>query len=295
MRLRPETQTHSRATSRRVHFPAYTSPMPKLTLIHLTWLLGPALFIILAGGLLTQVRRISGKLADACIKAPGLDLIVAGMSWVPWVISGICHGWPALVACVIGQGLGLVIWCRLHEACHAEAARGPRIVKYLNRQVGPLRNHLALWITAVSVPVFWAVRFAELFTYPLLVWTVRLPAYKQGEWINVSRQKFDGLIGHDLVWCLYCDWMTGVWSLGSEMLRNVESFWCPIKFYNGKKCANCKVDFPDIEGGWVAPDGNMAQVVAVMEKNFDGGHHAWFGHPDRVASSQVTVEGRPAK
>ena len=37
------------------------------------------------------------------------------------------------------------------------------------------------------------------------------------------------VIGHALIWCLYCDWMTGVWSLGTEMLRNVESFWYPIR------------------------------------------------------------------
>ena len=41
--------------------------------------------------------------------------------------------------------------------------------------------------------------------------------------------------------------LTGVYSLGAEMLRNVESFWCPIRFYDGKKCDNCKLDFPDIE------------------------------------------------
>ena len=51
----------------------------------------------------------------------------------------------------------------------------------------------------------------------------------------------------DLIWCLYCDWMTGVYAFGGEMLRNVESFWCPIRFYDGKKCENCKIDFPDIE------------------------------------------------
>ena len=263
-------------------------------LTHAFWAGGTALGIILGGILLTQVRRISNKLADACICAPGLDIIVATASWVPWLVSGLMNDWWAVAACVVGQMVGLMIWCRVHEACNAEAARGPRIVKYLNRRVGPVRNHLALWITAMSVPVFWAVRFAEILTYPLLVWTIRLPSYKHSEWINVSRQKFDGLVGHDLIWCLYCDWMTGVWSLGSEMLRNVESFWCPIRFYNGKKCANCKIDFPDVEGDWVKADGNMAQVVETLEKHFDGGDHAWFGHPRRqeAAATQVTVEGK---
>ena len=138
-------------------------------------------------------------------------------------------------------------------------------------------------------PVFWLVRLGEVLAYPLLTLTVRLPAYAQGEWVSVSRQKFAGLVGHDLVWCLYCDWMTGVWALGSEMLRNVESFWCPIRFRSDKKCANCSIDFPDVDGGWVAADATMADVTRTWQSRYGGpGDHAWFGHPLRV-----TVNGRP--
>jgi hypothetical protein len=80
--------------------------------------------------------------------------------------------------------------------------------------------------------------------------------------------------------------MTGVWSLGSEMLRNVESFWCPIRFDSSKKCENCSVDFPDIKGGWIAADGNMTQVVELLEQTQGGKHHGWFGNPVRI-----TVKG----
>ena len=82
--------------------------------------------------------------------------------------------------------------------------------------------------------------------------------------------------------------MTGIWSLGSEMLRNVESFWCPIRFYSDKKCENCAIDFPDINGGWVQADGNMADVVKLIETKQADGNSAWFGHPNRV-----TIEGQP--
>ena len=75
--------------------------------------------------------------------------------------------------------------------------------------------------------------------------------------------------------------MTGVYSLGAEMLRNVESFWCPIRFYDGKKCENCKLDFPDLEGGWVAADGTMDEVVELMECKYGGQQHSWFGHRER--------------
>src|SRR5256885_9501250 len=42
----------------------------------------------------------------------------------------------------------------------------------------------------------------------------------------------------------------------------------PSAFANGKKCDNCKLDFPDIEGGWVAPEGTMGDVEATLEKMY---------------------------
>ena len=106
--------------------------------------------------------------------------------------------------------------------------------------------------------------------------------------MNVSRQKFSGLVGHDLIWCLYCDWMTGVWSLGSEMLRNVESFWCPIRFHSEKKCENCKIDFPDVDTTWIPASGTMQEVTELLDEKLTGGEHSWHGHPARL-----TIEGRP--
>ena len=142
-------------------------------------------------------------------------------------------------------------------------------------------------MTLVALPGFWFIRFIEITAYWPLVVLLGFPKYKQSDWINVSRQKFEGLIGHDLIWCLYCDWMTGVYSLGAEMLRNVESFWCPIRFYDGKKCANCTIDFPDVDNGWVAPGATMTDVLATMEEKYGDGRREWFGHPARL-----TVKGR---
>lgn len=264
---------------------------------------------------LTNIGKVSARAATACRRAPTLDIIVALATWVPWIVfavvthleggellkvggaEGVEIGWlVGGVGALAGQIAGLTLWCWGHEWANRAKVRGrPRIVGYLNRRVGRVRNHAALWITALAYPIFWGIRFGEVCIYPFLVWTVRLPRYRQAEWINVSRTKFDGLVGHDLIWCLYCDWMTGVYSLGAEMLRNVESFWCPIRFYDGKKCENCKVDFPDLDGGWVKPDGTMSDVVATMEKHYDGGDHSWFGHPrrkDKTEIVKVTVEGK---
>jgi hypothetical protein len=124
--------------------------------------------------------------------------------------------------------------------------------------------------------------------YPLLSRLVGFPKYNVSDWVNVSRQKFSGLVGHDLIWCLYCDWMTGVWSLGTEMLRNVESFWCPIRFYSEKKCEHCAIDFPDVADGWIAADGNIEQAAALVTSVYSGEDRSWFGK--RVA---VTINGKP--
>jgi hypothetical protein len=75
--------------------------------------------------------------------------------------------------------------------------------------------------------------------------------------------------------------MTGVWSLGTEMLRNVGSSWCSIRFYSEKKCANCQQDFPDVNNGWVAADATMKDVTALLASKYTTvqKERAWYGHP----------------
>lgn len=238
-------------------------------------------FVLTVGGLLVLLRRV-----EWLTRAPGVDIVLSLLTWVPWVAAGLLGGWAGVLGAVAGQMGALYGWCFAHELLHRDAANGPRIVTFLNRHAGRWKNHLALWATLLALPVFWLIRLAEVTAYYPLMWLLDFPRYKQSEWINVSRQKFSGLVGHDLVWCLYCDWMTGVYSLGAEMLRNVESFWCPIRYYDGKKCDHCKLDFPDIANGWVPADGNMSDVVKVMEEKYGNGERAWFGHPVRL-----TVKG----
>jgi hypothetical protein len=228
------------------------------------------------------------KIVDFCIKAPGLDLVLSLFTWFPWLIFYSDYGWHGFIACVLGQVAALYIWITLHERVHHEVLAGPRIVKTHNRLVGQWQNHVALWVSVIALPGFLFIRLMEVTVYLALVALLRFPKYDQSKWVNISRQKFTGLIGHDLIWCLYCDWMTGVYSLGAEMLRNVESFWCPIRFYDGKKCDNCKLDFPDIDGGWVPANGTLQQVTDKLETMYSGeGDRAWFGHPVRL-----TVKGK---
>jgi len=244
--------------------------------------MGELVFVLL---LTLTVRSRSGAMLT---RAPFLDSIVAAITWIPWVIAGVWGGRWGVLGTVAGQFVALYLWIFLHEMMNRQATRGPRIVTFLNRTVGRWRNHAALLFTLIALPGFWLIRLHQWLVYPFLVWLLNFPRYRQGEWVNVSRQKFQGLVGHDLIWCLYCDWMTGVYCLGAEMLRNVESFWCPIRFYDGKKCANCRVDFPDIDGGWVPAEGNMQQVEDRMKEMYGDGKRTWFGHPARL-----TVHGEP--
>jgi hypothetical protein len=227
-------------------------------------------------------RRIS----DALCRAPLLDWLITYFTVAPLFVGPILAGWAGFFGAIAGQVAGVLIWTLITELANRNSPR-PRIVTVLNQLIGPWRNHLAVWLTAIVTPMFWIVRMAEVFVYPPIAMLTGFPRYKSSDWVRVSRHKFRGLVGHDLIWCLYCDWMTGVWSLGTEMLRNVESFWCPIRFDNEKKCENCSVDFPDVNHGWVPADANITDAARVLQEQHGSGTHAWFGHPVRL-----TVKGK---
>ncbi|MGF1632565.1 MAG: hypothetical protein ACFCVE_01840 [Phycisphaerae bacterium] len=260
-----------------------------------------AVALVALAGLLGLLPRLGGPgraAADALIRAPGLDLVVFTLTTLPPVAAAAVlgftrpGGWAGVIggaaAAMLGQGVALVVWSKLHELGHGKRSG---INRTLSSIVGTVRNHLALWLTLVALPGFLIVRLAEWVVYPPLTWLVALPRYRHAEWVNVSRQKFEGLVGYDLIWCLYCDWMTGIWSLGTEMLRNVESFWCPIRFSDKTKCEKCVHEFPDVAEAWVPADGTMAQVEQTLHDRYPGpaGQNAWFGHPVRL-----TVHGKSA-
>ena len=165
--------------------------------------------------------------------APWLDAVVSYFIWVPWVAGFRLGGWWGALAALLAQFVFLHTFCALDRMLRG---KGGRTLEGAHaRKLGWVRNEIALLLTVPAVVVFFLVRAAEILFYPPMAWMAKMPRYRTSEWINLSRHKFDGLVGHDLVWCWYCDWMTGVWALGSEMLRNVESFWCPIRF-----CEDCK-------------------------------------------------------
>jgi hypothetical protein len=257
----------------------------------LVWTLGALLVGAGILHLLPRLGSVGRSMSAACCRAPMLDVVIIYFTVAPLFVGPIVAGWRGFIGAVAGQVLTVLVWTAIHELAHPAARRGPRILKYSNMLLGRWRNYTATWLTAIVTPLFFVVRMAEMFVYPPISWLTGLPKYNSADWVNVSRHKFSGLVGHDLIWCLYCDWMTGVWSLGTEMLRNVESFWCPIRFDSTKKCANCATDFPDVLHGWVPADGTMADVTRVLEQQYPPTQlpRAWFGHPVRI-----TVRGKEA-
>ncbi|MHC4218705.1 MAG: hypothetical protein ACYSU7_09655 [Planctomycetota bacterium] len=219
--------------------------------------------------LLPRAGRAGRAVAEACARAPLLDVIFALLTWVPWLAAGLAAGWTGFAGAIVGQVIVVVLWVRGHELAHREAVRGPRLVKVHRRLVGWWRNHLGLWFSALALGPLWMVRFAEILLYPFLQWFLGFPPYRHG------------------------DWMTGVYALGGDMLRNVESFWCPIRFHNTKKCVNCVVDFPDVDDGWVPAEGSMADVEKTLLRFYGDGRREWFGHPARRAGEGQPPEDAP--
>jgi hypothetical protein len=233
-----------------------------------------------------------GKVVSAWLcRAPGLDMLITLLTVAPLIVGPAVWGWPGLAGGIVGQFGALFGWEIAHELWHWNATKGPRIVKVHNRIVGPVRNILALVLTSAGVPVFWLIRVVEMTVYPGLVVLVNFPPIRDADYVNVSRHRVSKLVGHDRIWCLYCDWMTGVWSLGTEMLRNVESFWCPIRFHSELKCENCRKEFPDIDGGWSPWDAGAEEAGRTVERQYESPRppsNAWFGHKVRL-----TVKGEP--
>ena len=238
--------------------------------------------------ILPRLGKPGKQLSDALCYAPAIDFVLAYFMLLPLIFGSFAAGWIGLITALVAELSAMSMWIIFHELINYKSWQKPKIARTLSHLAGGWRNHLAVWITLLAIPCFWIVRFTQIIVYPPLTWLVGLPKYKTKDWVNVSRHKFEGLIGYDLIWCLYCDWMTGVWSLGTEMLRNIESFWCPIRFYDGKKCENCKLDFPDLENGWVAKDGNMKDVVELLNcKYAHNKQHSWFGHQSRLLGTKA--------
>jgi hypothetical protein len=126
--------------------------------------------LILGLTLISRLGGIGKEISLACTQAPILDLIVSLILWIPWLIGGLIAEWLGILAALVAQFTVMQIWCLIHELAHRQQFdRGSRIYSFMNQRFGWWRNNLALWATALAVPVFFTIRFAEVFVYPILI------------------------------------------------------------------------------------------------------------------------------
>ncbi len=246
-----------------------------------------SLTIFVALAIAAILTRIAYAITDKIARAPWLDLFVSLFTWIPWVAGAKLNGWIGVAGAFVAQLIFLHAFCLVHRALRSLGKKkGRTLTDAQGRVLGPFRNQLCLMVQTPAILVFAQVRLAEILLYPAIAWLGKLPTYRSSEWVNLSRHKYDGLIGYDLLWCWYCDWMTGIWALGSEMLRNIESFWCPIRFRDPVKNSNISTDFPDV-AKWAPADGSMEDAVLAFEAHYDGKRkNSWWGHPDRKSGNQ---------
>ena len=60
-----------------------------------------------------------------------------------------------------------------------------------------------------------------------------------------------------------------LWSLGTEMLRNLESMWCPLRFGRADQCDRCRATFPDL-AEWAPADAGIEGVKRFYELHYEG-------------------------
>lgn len=213
------------------------------------------------------------SLKDRLFVGFGVDAVLAIFTLGPFALAlslpqTRAGGWLAWLIVPGATALGyLLLWCVLDELIRGKHGVFS-IRKRWIRSDGWLRYALG-WSILLAVPVFWTVRIAEIIVYPALNIAWGLPKLRTRDYIALSRHKTQGLVGADYIFCLYCEWMTGLWSLGTEMLRNLESMWCPLRFGRADQCDRCTAVFPDI-AEWADPAEGMAGVERFFDLYYEG-------------------------
>ena len=219
--------------------------------------------------LLTIALMFLGRRWHWIARPPAIDLVVALLTLIPWIIGWVAAariaghwfgGFAGLALTVAAQLATLELFDLVHRRLGPKASL--RINATVNKLYGGWRSRLGLWVTVPSIPGFMIVRFWEYAGYYPLVVLLHFKRFRHGDYIAVSRHKIENLVGADLIWCLYCDWMTGQWSLGTEMLNQVETFWCPLAFVDKEKCGKCAQFFDMTQ--WAPSETDAAGIEKVI-------------------------------
>src|SRR5438128_12689721 len=108
-------------------------------------------------GLLYLIPRLGAagtRIGAWVCRAPGLDLVVSLVTWIPPTVLGIVLGWRGVVGSIIGQLLVMLVWMFAHELANRQRVNGPRIVTFRHRTVGRLNNPVPLRVTSAAITCF---------------------------------------------------------------------------------------------------------------------------------------------
>ena len=108
-----------------------------------------ALAILLS--ILPRLGRMGQTVSESLTRPPLLDIVLALLTAVPWVVGIARARWIGLAGAILGQMAAMYAWIFFHELLHVRSMRGPRIVHFTNRIVGRGSNHLALWLTSFTL------------------------------------------------------------------------------------------------------------------------------------------------
>lgn len=228
-----------------------------------------ALLFILTAGL----RLAPAGARDRLLAGFGVDAVIGLFTLGPFALALALPaarqgGWLAqLIAPAGAMVVFTVLFCIVDEALRGERG-GFRIRAYWTGRDGWAR-YLTGWLCFAATPVFWLIRAGQILLYPPLRWAWGLPRLRARDYIALSRHKTKGLAGADYLFCVYCEWMTGLWSLGTEMLRHLESMWCPLRFRGEGQCERCAATFADLEH-WADPAEGLAGVQRFYELHYEG-------------------------
>jgi hypothetical protein len=227
--------------------------------------------------LLTLLLFSLGRRCDWLARPPAIDLIVILYTVAPWGAAWIvgmrihqhwAGGFGGLATSAAAQIIALELFDFIHlRYALRSGIRSLEINGAIERKFGKWNNRVCLWLTIPSIPFFLANRFGFM-GYVIFEKLLGFTHFNTADYITVSRQKIKNLIGADLVWCLYCDWMTGGWTLTTEILNEVESFWCPLQFADHGKCEKCAQFFRT--GHWAQPGCTSQEMSHVAGLNGGG-------------------------
>lgn len=230
--------------------------------------------LLLAIGLLlmalTQMsgRRRRHRFAREIAKAPTIDLLMALVTVVPWLLGLVIVGWHGLFAALLAQVVAVEGWAFGEGIALRRAGRRPRPSRFAEARVGRWRSRAGQWLVVlVLMPGLWMIRLGQVLIWPLVQKTLRqqvsVPADR---WVRVSRRQTAGVIGRDRLWAWFSEWALGIAATGVDMLGALEALWMPVRFRSAAKNRRLAAALPGLLTTWLRPSDLAGEPDEVTER-----------------------------